>query len=204
MTFELKDTVNPREIYDYMMKLTFPYKYEVEYHIWEKSYLYDIDGEGRLLFTDLTTIGAYLGGQLTGFIQYGRTALGFDENGEISNTISYSVIRNFYFDETQKEAGNILLNEAFNDLWNATGRIYAFFHYFGMSCYARHGKLFEEFGYIHNLLKQNGFVVEHENVFYSSTLNSPKPTAINIKWHDRNNHLTDHPHHNITEILTNF
>ena len=42
MTFELKDTVNPREIYDYMMKLTFPYKYEVEYHIWEKSYLYDM------------------------------------------------------------------------------------------------------------------------------------------------------------------
>ena len=42
MTFELKNTVNPRELYDYMMKLPFPYKYEVEYHIWEKSYFYDM------------------------------------------------------------------------------------------------------------------------------------------------------------------
>ena len=85
MTFELKDTVNPREIYDYMMKLTFPYKYEVEYHIWEKSYLYDVDGEGRVLFSDLTTIGAYFGSELIGCIQYGKTAFGFDDNGEISD-----------------------------------------------------------------------------------------------------------------------
>ena len=42
MTFELKNTVNPRELYDYMMKLPFPYKYEVEYHTWEKSYFYDM------------------------------------------------------------------------------------------------------------------------------------------------------------------
>lgn len=184
MKYELKKVVNPKEIFDYMKLLPFPYNYDAEYTAWEKSYLYDIDGEGRLLFSDLTTIGAYLGSQLAGFIQYGRTALGFDENGEISDTISYSVIRNFYFDETQKEAGNILLNEAFNDLWNATGRIYAFFHYFGMSCYARHGKLFEEFGYIHNLLQQNGFVIEHENVFYSSKSDSPRPTKINVNWHN--------------------
>ena len=185
MKFELKKVVNSREIYDYMRNLPFPYNYEVEYNTWEKSYLYDIDGEGRTLFSDLTTVGAYLDSKLVGFIQYGRTAFGFDENGESSDTVSYSVIRNFYFDERQRDAGIQLLNEAVKVLSNMTHRIYAFFHYFGMSCYARHGKLFEEFGYIHNLLKQNGFVVEHENVFYSSTLNSAKPTAINVKWHDR-------------------
>ena len=185
MTFELKDTVNPREIYDYMMKLTFPYKYEVEYHIWEKSYLYDVDGEGRVLFSDLTTIGAYFGSELIGFIQYGKTAFGFDNNGEVSDKIFYSVIRNFYFDESQKEAGMKLLNEAVKALSNTADRIYAFFHYFGMSCYARHGKLFEGFGHIHNILEQNGFTIEHENVFYSSTLSSVEPTAISLKWHEK-------------------
>ena len=82
MKFELKKVVNSREIYDYMRNLPFPYNYEVEYNTWEKSYLYDIDGEGRTLFSDLTTVGAYLDSKLVGFIQYGRTAFGFDENGE--------------------------------------------------------------------------------------------------------------------------
>lgn len=184
MRFEIKKVENAREIYDYMRKFSFPYKYEVEFHTWKKSYLYDVDGEGRTLFSDLTTIGAYLDNKLVGFIQYGRSAFGFDENGEISDTVSCSVIRNFYFDENQKEAGARLLSEAVKELSSTADRIYAFFHYFGMSCYARHGKLFEEFGYIHNLLTQNGFVIEHENVFYSSTLNSAKSTAVNVKWHD--------------------
>ena len=185
MRFELKNVVNTKEIYDYMRKLPFPYNYEVEFPIWEKSYLYDVDGEGRTLFSNLTTVGAYLDSRLVGFIQYGRTAFGFDENGEISDTVFYSVIRNFYFDERQREAGTELLNEAMKVLSITSSRIYAFFHYFGMSCYARHGKLFEGFGYIYNLLEQNDFAIEHENVFYSSRLNSAKSAAINIKWHDR-------------------
>lgn len=184
MGFEFKNVVNTREIYDYMVNLPFPYNYEVEFNMWEKSYLYDVDGEGRTLFSDLTTLGAYLDSKLVGFIQYGRTAFGFDESGEISDTVFYSVIRNFYFDEIQKEVGVKLLNEAVKALSNTTSKIYAFFHYFGMSCYARHGKLFEGFGYIHNLLEQNGFAIEHENVFYSYALSSAKQTAINIKWHD--------------------
>ena len=164
MTIELKNIVNTREIYDYMVNLSFPYNYEVEFDTWEKSYLYDIDGEGRTLFSDLTTIGAYLGSKLIGFIQYGKTAFGFDCDGEISDAVFYPVIRNFYFDEGQKETGIQLLNEAVKVLSNTEGKIYAFFHYFGMSCYARQGKLFERFGYIHDLLEQEGFAIEHENM----------------------------------------
>ena len=95
------------------------------------------------------------------------------------------MIRNFYFGESQKEAGMKLLNEAVKALSNTADIIYAFFHYFGMSCYACHGKLFEGFGYIHNILEQNGFTIEHENVFYSSTLSSVEPTAISLKWHEK-------------------
>lgn len=82
--------------------------------------------------------------QLSGFIQYGKTAFGFDNNGEITDKISYSVIRNFYFCKEQKEVGTKLLNENIKIHSDTRDRIYAFFHYFGMSCYARHGKLFEK------------------------------------------------------------
>lgn len=184
MRIELKTIIDQSEIYDYMLTLPFPYNYEVEFNTWEKSYLYDVDGEGRTLFSNLTTMGAYLNGKLTGFIQYGKTAFRFNDNGEISDTISYSVIRNFYFNEGQNEVGIELLNQAIKELSNSTNKIYAFFHYFGMSCYARHGKLFERFGYIHILLEKSGFAIEHENVFYSSQLNITKSTTINVNWHN--------------------
>ena len=45
-----------------------------------------------------------------------------------------------------------LLNEAVKGL-NAKERVYAFFHYFGMTCFARHGKLFEKHAHIETLLK---------------------------------------------------
>lgn len=55
MRLELEKVVDTREIYEYMIRLSFPYKYEVEFNTWEKSYLYDVDSEGRTLFSDLTT-----------------------------------------------------------------------------------------------------------------------------------------------------
>ena len=42
----IKENVDLREIYEYMKKLSFPYNYDVSYNLWEKSYLYDRDGEG--------------------------------------------------------------------------------------------------------------------------------------------------------------
>lgn len=181
----IKENVDLREIYEYMKKLSFPYNYDVSYDLWEKSYLYDMDGEGRILFRNLETLGAYEDGRLVGFIQYGQTAFGFDETGEISGLISCSVIRNFYYEEKCERVGRELLNKAVNRLGNKTEKIYAFFHYFGMSCYARHGKLFEGFEYIHSLLMQLGFFIEHENVFYSSKLNGKDLGDMGVKceWH---------------------
>ena len=101
----IKENVDLREIYGYMKKLSFPYNYDVSYDLWEKSYLYDMDGEGRILFRNLETLGAYEDGSLVGFIQYGKTAFGFDETGEISGLISCSVIRNFYYEEKCERVG---------------------------------------------------------------------------------------------------
>lgn len=176
--------MNGKDVYDYIKTLEFPYNYEVDFEVWKKSYLEDTDGEGRVLFSELATLGAYAENKLVGFVQYGKTAFGFDESGEISDNISYPVIRTLYYDENADEAGKALLGEAVKALSDWGEKIYAFFHYFGMSCCARHGKLFEGFEYIHNMLTENGFELEHENVFYSSELSSVEETEVAIKWQD--------------------
>lgn len=186
MEIALKKVQDASQIYHCMMKMPFPYRYETDYNTWESSWLYDVDGNGRTLFSRLETIVAYADGEPAGFIQYGKTAFGFDSSGELSDAVSYPVIRNFYFYEGQKEAGIRLLNQAVNALSGIpAGRIYAFFHYFGMSCYARHGKLFEKYTNIHGLLLENGFAVEHENVFYSSTITGGNSAEVKLNWHGK-------------------
>ncbi len=163
----ITDITNLVPVYDYQMRSPSPYFFPVEFESWKKSFENDIDGEGRLLFQELHEKAAYDGNTLIGFIQYGNTAFGFDANGEISMDVSYPVIRSLYYDEGREDAGHLLLQEAL-DAFATKGTVYAFFHYFGMSCFARHGKLFERYTWIMELLHQHGFVIEHENVYYSA------------------------------------
>lgn len=141
---EIREPKDFKEIYDYQMGMTFPYRFSVNYDIWKESFLEDTDGEGRTLFTDLYIKEAYEDDQMVGFIQYGKSAFGFDESGEISADVTYPIIRMLYFDQNHEEAGRLLLKEAMDEL-EAAHRVYAFFHYFGMNCFARHGKLFETY-----------------------------------------------------------
>lgn len=119
---ELRKVENPKEIYDAMEKLSFPYHYKAGFETWEKSYLYDTDGESRTLFSELTTIGAHGEGGLAGYIQYGNTAFGFDKDGTIRDMISVPVIRSFYFDKEQEEADVRLLQEAVKALSDGVDR----------------------------------------------------------------------------------
>ena len=128
---------------------------------------------------------------LIGFIQYGNTAFGFDSQGEISSNVSYSVIRNLYFDKNRTDVGNLLLKEAM-DAFGTSEKVYAFFHYFGMSCFARHGKLFELHNHIEALLKRNGFETEHENVYYSSVLTGKDESEAEIMPHSLTNGNQQH------------
>lgn len=174
---------NLREVYNFQMSFETPYFFSVDFDSWKQSFIADIDGEGRVLFKDLKVIGVYDSGELIGFVQYGKTAFGFNDNGEISSDISYPVIRSLYFKKDKTDAGLQLLKIALQDLGNDE-KIYAFFHYFGMTCLARHGKLYEKHAHIENLLAENGFVIEHENVYYSSVLNGTDPKEIEIKPND--------------------
>ncbi len=168
-----------KDIYDFHLSFETPYFFEVSFERWEKSFTDDIDGQGRTLFKELCVKAVYDNDELLGFVQYGRTAFGFDENGEITSSVSYPVIRNLYFDKDRVDAGEELLKEAVTSL-GTSEMIYAFFHYFGMSCFAGHGKLFEKHAHIEALLREKGFELEHENVYYSSYLTGDENSEVVI------------------------
>lgn len=175
----INETTNWEEIYHYQRHFPTPYFFSQPFDIWKQSFCQDVDGQGRVLFRDLTVKAAYCGNALVGFIQYGHSAFGFGENGDISQEISYPIIRNFYFDPTQKQAGRELLRHGLKEL-GADARVYAYFHYFGMRCFGRHGKLFEKYSHIQEMLLENGFVLEHENVYYTSTLEESSAIQVQI------------------------
>lgn len=165
-------------MFDYWKKThTSPFHFPMEESVWEASMYDDVDSDGRKLFDTLTTTHAS-----DGMIQYGRTAFGFNDAGEISSCVHYPVIRDLVFDHA--DAGQALLEKALSE-FNTEARIYAFFHYFGMSACGRHGKLHEDQKHIHAMLLKNGFMIEHENVYYSKILSDNSPVSdISLLWKD--------------------
>lgn len=174
---------NLEPVYDYHMRFHSPHFFMQPFAVWKESFVSDVDGEGRVLFKKLVAKAAYDDDKMVGFIQFGNSAFGFDEQGNISSDVSYPIIRNFYFDKTRADAGKLLLGEVL-DAFGSLDRVYAFFHYFGMSCFARHGKLFEQHRHIDELLKQTGFEIEHENVYYSAILDGKEASEIKVTPHD--------------------
>ena len=172
-----------QKIYPYQMCFASPWFFSTDFAVWEKSFTDDVDGEGRRLFKELWVKAAYEDHELIGFVQYGKTAFGFDGQGDISSEVSYCVIRNLYFPENRTDAGEMLLNAAL-EAFAPEERVYAFFHYFGMSCFARHGKLFEKHSHIEALLKRKGFEIEHENVYYASRLDDVENVDVEILPHN--------------------
>lgn len=170
---------NLEQIYACQRHFATPWFFPASYEAWENSFLRDVDRAGRPLFSSLVVKAAYEDDRLLGFIQYGNTAFGFDEGGEISSRVSYCVIRNLYFAEGRDDAGTLLLRQAL-EAFPAGERVYAFFHYFGMSCFARHGKLFARHGHIEKLLQQHRFEIEHENVYYSSPVTAGDAAAVTV------------------------
>lgn len=179
---EISEKINLNDIYDLQLSFQTPYFFETSFEEWKKSFESDTDGEGRALFHELYLKAVYENNVLLGFVQYGKTTFGFDESGEISDAVSYPVIRNLYFVKEREDAGELLLQEALQSFKDEL--VYAFFHYFGMSCFARHGKLFENHAHVESLLKENGFEVEHENVYYSSVLSGRENSEVVISAND--------------------
>ena len=96
---EIKKITNIEELYFYHTNINSPYIFKTDYDEYLISLCKDNDSYGNKLFEELYLLGAYNDSKLVGFIQYGKTNIGFDGNGEISEKINYSVIRNLYFED---------------------------------------------------------------------------------------------------------
>lgn len=175
----LSEITDLKPVYAFQTALPVPYFFPVDFSAWKRSFLQDTDGEGRTLFSALWGLAAWEDDTLLGFVQYGHTAFGFDGQGELSSRVSYPVIRSLYFAQGREDAGQLLLDQAMEDLGKA-GQVYAFFHYFGMTCFARHGKLPQQLPHIRVLLTANGFQTEHENVYYSARLQETAASGVTL------------------------
>ncbi|MDL2288753.1 GNAT family N-acetyltransferase [Oscillospiraceae bacterium OttesenSCG-928-F05] len=163
---------NERDLYQYCISHsgTVPYYYDVNFESWRQSMFSDCDYDGTPLFSELKTMLLMEDGSVKGFIQYGLTNFTIAENGEKDRTKREAVIRNLHYSE-QASTARALLEAAEGYFASIDAkRRYAFFHYFGMTCYARQGKLHESGYYMEELLRRFGYHKEHENVYYSILL----------------------------------
>lgn len=84
-----------------------PFHFPTDETVWTQSMFEDTDSDCRVLFTALHTEET-----AHAMVQYGCTAFGLDENGNISEYIHYPVIRDLAFAPEHAEEGEALLKKA--------------------------------------------------------------------------------------------
>lgn len=166
---------NAEDLYRYFKENSrdVPYYFKVNYNTWRESMFNDTDYDGKQLFSHLETYQLVSDNVVQGFIQFGLSNFVFDESGSKDYNRSYLIIRNLHF-LPEAEKANLLIekaNDFFESVGTSTNERYAFFHFFGMSCFARQGKLHSSHYHVEKLLREYGFNIEHENVYYTKCLN---------------------------------
>jgi hypothetical protein len=160
------DLLNEHILYKYFTGIShiIPFYFSVDFDLWHKCMFNDCTDDGKSLFDELETYLYYENDTVKGFIQFGISSFIFNENGmDFSN--HYAIIRNIHYSEDSKNPDEMIEKalQYFKD--KGKREIDAFFHYFGMSCYARHGKLHESAFYIEKLLYSYSFKKEHKRLF---------------------------------------
>lgn len=159
-------------LYAYYQKIkeAVPYWLDADFALWKTSFIADADYDGDKMFRELVTYTAQCSGEIVGFIQFGIPCFLYDTKGKKSDTVRGGIIRNLYFDP-EYDIGKELIDlaEAYFEE-NHVQRKFAFFHAFGMTCNAGHGKLFCGLTHVEKALAEFGYTKEHENVYYKRTL----------------------------------
>ena len=109
---KINNIVDFKELYDFHLTFNSSYMYKTSLNDYISSLLYDVDRENNTLFKENNLLGAFIDNKLVGFIQYGISAIGFDENVNITNDINYQIIRQLYFLDVK--VGEKLLDIALN------------------------------------------------------------------------------------------
>lgn len=191
---------NGRFLFDYWNEIGegIPYFYNTKYHSF-KSSLFEDTFEGMPIFQDNKVFIFKEGDHVKGFIQYGIPTFHFTESGKITKDINIGVIRNLYYEETRADIGKALLDLSFDFFErNKIKEIYAFYHAMGMSCNGNHGKLHEEFNYIGQLLYEEGFEIEHENIYYICDMKQKQ-----LEYPNNSYIVVDELHNNKQKIIFN-
>lgn len=143
-----------------------PYFYNTSYQEFLNS-LFEDTFDGMTIFVKNKVFIAIEEGSVMGFIQYGIPTFHFTKTGKITKYVNIGIIRNLYYEISSPNVGKKLLDLSLNFFKdNNIKDIYGFYHAMGMSCNGNHGKLHERFNYIDELLLENRFEIEHENIYY--------------------------------------
>ena len=153
-------------LFEYWRKVgtDIPFFFSVSAAKWQTCLLED-ELEGEPIFKSLDTYLATESGQVLGFVQCGCPHFAWDANGQKRSNPHIGVIRHLYIEKGRQDAGEALLAKA-SDQLACYDRRYAFYHIFGMSCNAHHGKLHNSQAHVEQLLRAYGFEIEHENAYF--------------------------------------
>ena len=154
-----------RILYEYFNKISpeIPYYYPVSFDTWRESMFDEIEGM-EFYNSELETYLLYEEGILKGFIQYG-TPVVYEGNND------YVVIKNMHYARDSKNPESLMdLAMDYFKTKNVPHKV-AFFIWYGMECYATHGKLHESQFHIEDLLSKYSFVNNETNVYFVKDLN---------------------------------
>ncbi|TFG69398.1 MAG: GNAT family N-acetyltransferase [Anaerolineales bacterium] len=145
-----------------------PYFFPVSPERWGVCLLEDrLDGE--FIFDLLETYVAKDKGQVVGFAQVGHPRFSWDAGGQKYDNPRIGNIRHFYFETGRHDVAKALYARAESFLKHFPHR-HAFYHIYGMSCNAHHGKLHLSLEHVDAFLRGQDFQIEHENVTYRLAL----------------------------------
>jgi ribosomal protein S18 acetylase RimI-like enzyme len=150
-----------------------PYFFPVSASTWHTCLLED-ELDGERVFKSLGTHFAAESNRVLGFVQYGQPNFAWDESGNKYYNPHIGVIRHLYFEKGRNDVGEALLAKASRRLARFRQN-HAFYHIFGMSCNAHHGKLHSSQSHVEQLLQAHGFTIEHENVYYERDMSVVEP-----------------------------
>ena len=155
-----------KNLYEYFKQISpeIPYYYPVDFDIWRKSMFVENDGM-EFNNSELETYLLYEEAVMKGFIQYG-----FPNPAHHEDNKNLAVIRNMHYAKDSKKPEE-LMESALNYFKKKNVRqIFAFLHWFGMECYATHGKLHESQFHIEDLLIKYSFENNETNVYFTKDL----------------------------------
>ena len=157
-------------LYTYWRKLgkDVPYFFPVSPERWAQCLLAD-ELAGERMFDRLVTYVAKDDGEVVGFVQVGHPRFSWDDRAAKYYNPQIGILRHFYFDTGRYNAAEAMYARAQSFLIQYPRR-HAFYHIYGMSCNAHHGKLYSGLAHVDRFIKAKGFQVEHENVYYSLAL----------------------------------